>query len=867
MAVAAGYLLVVQMTQFINITAPIIRVTQVTLALKVHFTRKMSFANRRTYVAKLPWRHERQLRHRIRHVIRHKFYFLSDAKQEYFKTNCILAKMARKTRSNPGYESEKEEPKAGDRYDTKSGAKKPKLVEKTKAKPVKRNLQEDLDSCEQQQNSKQSKKLRKTTKSMPKVDKNQSEIEHEYESDQNEVIVGSAKSLINSLKKRKSLVHEGHQSAQPSTSGRGKKVALNTETNRSAKVKKAKINDSQGSHSSQGKDESNSDGIDMAIGSSEDEFAEEEILSAKGGKGKKTKRTIGSRALSSQQSSSQSSEESEEEDPDLNKLDLPPRHIRNEFSSEEELDYEEFQGESSDQGSESESTNSDTNSSSESDELEKMRNDPKVQKLLTELITESRQNEKKAKRKERRREAELRREATHRKRHKARRSVDKGRKTQEIRERRRRSRSKRKTRSRSRESRGRRSRSRSRPNHSRSKYDEDYDEYRSSKNSGMRQKGISKGKRGKTINQIKSPSDTTIYAPALAKGTSVSPLLLQRIQNSHSTERSGKIGGQSPDIIDQISNFVENMRIRSEADRGTDHTPGRRRESPDDRLEEDPRALATEAIVEAEKFRANINTPKGNDNLNDSLKQIADSLAKLVGDSDDEFFHVTCHIENGLKQRIEKGEFVDLDKLLPKNRSQVVTDSSKRLQLMYKDGEAFLGAPESDNKINSIRKWDQAFRVYAAIYSQANPSRSAEIWQYVHVINTAAASYIWENVYYYDVTFRHLMHNKPKRSWAKTYNQLWNLAMCEPLIKNTPNNFGIQKFKKGDGNSFNKDDCCWRWNKGSCRKWNCKYQHRCSYWGAFAHIANACLKKKNSKSRPDQRSPNSPKKDKPQNKR
>ena len=43
-------------------------------------------------------------------------------------------------------------------------------------------------------------------------------------------------------------------------------------------------------------------------------------------------------------------------------------------------------------------------------------------------------------------------------------------------------------------------------------------------------------------------------------------------------------------------------------------------------------------------------------------------------------------------------------------------------------------------KINSIRKWDQAFRVFAAIYTHANPERASEIWQYVYVIHTAAAS-------------------------------------------------------------------------------------------------------------------------------
>ena len=73
------------------------------------------------------------------------------------------------------------------------------------------------------------------------------------------------------------------------------------------------------------------------------------------------------------------------------------------------------------------------------------------------------------------------------------------------------------------------------------------------------------------------------------------------------------------------------------------------------------------------------------------------------------------------------------------------------------------------------------------IYCAANPQRSKEIWQYISVINTAASAYAWDNVYNYDITFRHLMAFNPGRSWAVTYNQMWNLSMQDPLPKNQYN--------------------------------------------------------------------------------
>ena len=39
------------------------------------------------------------------------------------------------------------------------------------------------------------------------------------------------------------------------------------------------------------------------------------------------------------------------------------------------------------------------------------------------------------------------------------------------------------------------------------------------------------------------------------------------------------------------------------------------------------------------------------------------------GLSDNDFFHLTCHIDPLLKRKIENGEYVDLDKLLPKDNT------------------------------------------------------------------------------------------------------------------------------------------------------------------------------------------------------
>ena len=259
-------------------------------------------------------------------------------------------------------------------------------------------------------------------------------------------------------------------------------------------------------------------------------------------------------------------------------------------------------------------------------------------------------------------------------------------------------------------------------------------------------------------------------------------------------------------------------------------------------------------VIGAEKFRASVAPPLPGrsdehsqhvDPVMGSMP-VNDLLAYLKENEDEDFFHVTCHIDSKLKQKISKGEYVDLEVLIPKSRSQMAKEDDRLQQYVTKGGSTYWAPPERENRINNIRKWEQAFRVYAAVYCQANPNRSTEIWQYVHIINTAAVSFAWENVMYYDTTFRQLMAQKPLRSWGKIYSQLWHTAMCDPLPKIGSSNTG-NSGQFASRHTDWKDRCCWRFNRGGkCKKWNCAFDHRCSHCGGYNHNAKICNKRKGS---------------------
>ena len=413
---------------------------------------------------------------------------------------------------------------------------------------------------------------------------------------------------------------------------------------------------------------------------------------------------------------------------------------------------------------------------------------------------------------------------------------------------------------------------------------------------------------GRCGNAIKSPSDTTIYAPALQK----TPEKIRELLSESTPLRSGRKDlnevlnereGDQVDKVEQpvlslsneqlakhISQFIEGIRIQSTVKKVLptstavrDEDSNRRHgndepgtsETSFDRQVTEARDRANKLIIEAEKFKASVNTPSGNNQF--ELNSVVNNTDATVNagnlgttlDQDDQFFHVTCHIDENLRLKIQKGDYVELDKLLPKQKGDNSRDS--KLDLVFKDGHSFFVPAVPNNRINSVRRWEQAFRVYAAIYSQANPNRAAEIWQYVHVINTAASAYTWENVASYDLTFRHLMAANPQRSWAKLYHQMWNISLRDPLPKNfgyqNQNHFGSNhsssnwsgKFdkvpQKGNGYQGSKDQkdkvttkpkYCWDFNRGKqCKDGDkCRYVNRCLYCDSPSHPKFECPKKR-----------------------
>ena len=180
-------------------------------------------------------------------------------------------------------------------------------------------------------------------------------------------------------------------------------------------------------------------------------------------------------------------------------------------------------------------------------------------------------------------------------------------------------------------------------------------------------------------NTIKSPSDSTLYTPALKRAPIVP------IDNQDN-------------VINKISQFVENIRMDSEKnehkhrrqsredsqERGESSSSqcsyktrndednaeydARKIEKQQRRMqpnEEEARNLADKLVLDSEQFKASLVAPQGM--LPITIDKNIELLRKL--DNNDDFFHVSCHIESNMREKIERGDFVDLEALLPKEKS------------------------------------------------------------------------------------------------------------------------------------------------------------------------------------------------------
>ena len=245
---------------------------------------------------------------------------------------------------------------------------------------------------------------------------------------------------------------------------------------------------------------------------------------------------------------------------------------------------------------------------------------------------------------------------------------------------------------------------------------------------------------------------------------------------------------------------------------------------------------ARQTILEGEAAKAKIfpNPPGKTQEFSNDFRFIAQM--------DQDYLVIGAHVDDAMKSKIIKGEYVDFGKLLPKDRIQAAEEDGK-VELVIRNGKTFW-MPVSDSvAINGFAKWEQAFRIFSNIYTKVYPHKSTELIQYNHVIHSISSQYSWDNIYSYDKEFRMHLANHPKRSWAGILQQAWSMKLRDRLYKseggNNWNASHANHFHKSGGNSSHtgnhnakgkSNEPCRRFNRGKCNFGpSCMFEHHCAY--------------------------------------
>ena len=228
-------------------------------------------------------------------------------------------------------------------------------------------------------------------------------------------------------------------------------------------------------------------------------------------------------------------------------------------------------------------------------------------------------------------------------------------------------------------------------------------------------------------------SETTCYEPAVEKLTET--ICNRFSSSSDEADISDPKTEGNEELKLLINRFINDQRLSLEQRRSEGKTE--KKTNYDDTREPQPHCSRdeprqdnkrpnlhqrTEQLVrDVENAKAKMLNVPGKD-MGIDLRNFNRSLAysHLV---DDDYHMVASHLEEGLVKKIETGKYVDFGKLLPKDKVQVEEDH--RMEIVNK-GRFTYWVPLSDcdkTSINSLDRWDAAFRVYQKIYTLRHPTR------------------------------------------------------------------------------------------------------------------------------------------------
>ncbi|XP_078509826.1 uncharacterized protein LOC144769550 [Lissotriton helveticus] len=198
--------------------------------------------------------------------------------------------------------------------------------------------------------------------------------------------------------------------------------------------------------------------------------------------------------------------------------------------------------------------------------------------------------------------------------------------------------------------------------------------------------------------------------------------------------------------------------------------------------------------------------------------------------------NLAAHVTPEIKEKIWKGEFVDIFSLIRPKRREVETKEKDDKEGSFRERK-----PKVEE---SITNWLFGFNVFSIVMLEKKPELAAPLICYANKILKAQIMYgggAWPD---YDRDFRWAKVDDPDMGWDQTDVNVW----LESVNNKAPMK---QPFWTSQGGIGEKRGTCWAFNRKTCTwpQGACKFKHACAYCGHPAHPEFKCIKKSKEKGR------------------
>ena len=187
------------------------------------------------------------------------------------------------------------------------------------------------------------------------------------------------------------------------------------------------------------------------------------------------------------------------------------------------------------------------------------------------------------------------------------------------------------------------------------------------------------------------------------------------------------------------------------------------------------------------------------------------------------------HLSKAVKDKIWKGEFLDLLSLLPASKEFLAKSEKQSGDRTEEDRRRAIP--------KTFQNWLQAFCIYAAVLGERFPEKCSGLFQHVDIIAEAFRHFGGSAWFVYDENFRQKLAVHPSLNWGSKDVGLW-LNLMLP----TKPQFAPRPLSNPAQNTLRKG-FCFAFNEGQCEYLaNCRYRHECSYCNG-THPACRCFRK------------------------